>query len=156
MGNSWVRGAGRGTSSIGRKQVDTVWAGRAGRLLGSSALALTIALTGTAAALGDDAPPTPAVEAQVVLSIGPTSCNLDAPPPGDGLPAACRVTIADTEIPVSELPTRVAQLLGNRPANGRVLFLAADDTLNYEGVLRIVDLAKSKLDDVAIEVITTH
>jgi biopolymer transport protein ExbD len=103
-----------------------------------------------------DAPPTPAVEAQVVLSIGPTSCNLDAPPPGDGLPAACRVTIADTEIPVSELPTRVAQLLGNRPANGRVLFLAADDTLNYEGVLRIVDLAKSKLDDVAIEVITTH
>jgi subtilisin family serine protease len=59
MGNSWVRGAGRGTSSIGREQVDTVWAGRAGRLLGSSALALTIALTGTAAALGDDAPPTP-------------------------------------------------------------------------------------------------
>ena len=47
MGNSRVRGAGRGTSSIGREQVDTVWAGRAGRLLGSSALALTIALAGT-------------------------------------------------------------------------------------------------------------
>jgi len=103
-----------------------------------------------------DAAPAPAVEAQVVLSIGPTSCNLDAPPVGDGLPAACRVTLADNEIPVAELPTRVAELLGNRPPNGRVLFLAADDRSNYEGVLRIVDLAKSKLDDVAIEVITTQ
>ncbi len=103
-----------------------------------------------------DAAPAPTVEAQVVLSIGPTSCNLIDPPVGDGLPAACRVTLADTEISVAELPKRVAELLGSRPANGRVLFLAADDRLNYEGVLRIVDLAKSKLDDVAIQVITTH
>ncbi|CUR61189.1 putative Cucumisin [metagenome] len=36
-----------------------MWARPAGRILGSGALALAIALTGTAAAVGDDAPPTP-------------------------------------------------------------------------------------------------
>jgi hypothetical protein len=35
-----------------------------------------------------------------------------------------------------------------------VLFLAADDRLNYEGILRIVDLAKSRVDDLKIGVIT--
>ena len=38
----------------------------------------------------------------------------------------------------------------------RVLFLAAEDNLNYEGVLRIVDLAKSGVDDLKIEFLTTH
>ena len=35
-----------------------------------------------------------------------------------------------------------------------VLFLDADDRLNYEGVLRIVDLAKSNVEDLKIEFIT--
>jgi len=39
--------------------------------------------------------------------------------------------------------------------NWYTLFLLADDTLNYEGVLRIVDLAKSGVDDLRIEFVTT-
>jgi hypothetical protein len=35
-----------------------------------------------------------------------------------------------------------------------VLFLDADDRLNYEGVLRIVDLAKSNVQGLKIEFIT--
>jgi len=61
------------------------------------------------------------------------------------------VTLADREIPAVDLPARVAEVLGGRPADRRVLFMAVDDRLNYEGVLRIVDLAKSRVDDLKIE-----
>jgi hypothetical protein len=36
-----------------------------------------------------------------------------------------------------------------------VLFLAAEDGMNYEGVLRIVDMARSGVDDLRIEFLTT-
>jgi len=94
--------------------------------------------------------PVPSEEVQVILRIGPTACNMVAPPAGEGLPLDCRVTLAEQEIPAAELPARVAEILGGRPADSRVLFLAADDRLNYEGVLRIVDLAKTSVDDLTI------
>jgi len=103
-----------------------------------------------------DAVPAQAKESRLILSIGPTACRILEPPAGEGLPADCRVTLADHEIPAAELPTRVAEILGGRPSEKRVLFLAADDRLNYEGVLRILDLAKSGVEDLSIEFITTH
>ncbi len=93
---------------------------------------------------------------QVILRIAPATCGILEPPAGKGLPADCRVSLADREIPAAELPARVAEILGSRPRDQRVLFLAADDRLNYEGVLRIVDLAKSGVDDLKIGVITTE
>jgi len=100
------------------------------------------------------AEPAQSEEVQVILSIGPAGCNISEPPVGDGLPAGCRVTLAEQEIPAADLPKHVAEILGSRPADKRVLFLAADDRLNYEGVLRIVDLAKSSVSDLTIEFIT--
>jgi biopolymer transport protein ExbD len=79
-----------------------------------------------------------------------------APPAGDGVPADCNVTLADQKIPAGELPARVAEMLGGQPAEKRVLFLAADDSLNYEGVLRIIDLAKSGVEDLKIEFIAAN
>ena len=92
---------------------------------------------------------------QLILGIEPTTCRLLGPPPGEGLPADCHVLLAGREIPVAELPARVAEILGARPAGQHVLFLAADDRLNYEGILRIVDLAKSGVDGLQIEFVTT-
>jgi biopolymer transport protein ExbD len=100
--------------------------------------------------------PSPADDVQVVLSIGPTACPILQPQKDDGLPASCRVSLGENEIPAAELPARVAEILGGRPKDKRVLFLLADDTLNYEGVLRIVDLAKSSVDDVTIEIIAAN
>ena len=100
-----------------------------------------------------DAVPPQAEQVQVILKIGPTGCPIVEPPAGEGIPADCRVTLDDQEIPAAELPGRVATLLSGQPADKRVLFLAADDRLNYEGVLRIVDLAKSRVDDLSIEFI---
>ena len=100
-------------------------------------------------------PPVQTPELQVVLSIVPTACRILDQPAGDGLPTDCRVTLNEQEIPATDLPARLAEILDGRPVNQRVLFLAADDRLNYEGVLRIVDLAKSGVGDLQIEFLTT-
>ena len=99
--------------------------------------------------------PAEAEMSQVVLSIGANACQIFEPPAGQGIPASCRVSLDDREIPATELPTRVAEILSGRPTDQRVLFLAADDRLNYEAVLRIVDLAKSGVDGLRIEFVTT-
>ncbi len=103
-----------------------------------------------------DAGSAQSAESRLILSIGPAGCRMTEPPAGEGLPADCRVTLADKTIPVAELPARVAEILGGQPAEKRVLVLAADDRLNYEGVLRVLDLAKSGVEDLKIEFITTH
>jgi len=103
-----------------------------------------------------DAAPAPTDESQVILSIGPAGCHILEPPSGEGLPADCRVSLDEQEIPAAELPKRVAEILGREPKGRRVLFLAADDRLNYESVLRIVDLAKSGVEDLAIGVIPAN
>ena len=101
------------------------------------------------------AAPGRADQEQVILSVTPTACRIVGKPSGEGLPEDCRVTLDEREISVADLPQRAAEIFGGRPKEGRVLYLAADDRLNYEGVLRIVDLAKSRLDDLRIEFITT-
>jgi len=103
-----------------------------------------------------DIKPVEAVESQLILSIGPTACPILEPPAGEGLPANCHVTLNDEQIPAAELSARVAENLGARPMEQRVLFLAADDRLNYEGVLRIIDFAKSGVEDLKIEFIATQ
>jgi biopolymer transport protein ExbD len=102
-----------------------------------------------------ETPPVQTPDSQVILSIGSTSCRMVGPPPGDGVPADCRVSLNGQEIPVADLAGRVEELLVSRPSDQRVLFLSADDRLNYEGVLRIVDLAKSGVEDLRIEFVTT-
>jgi len=97
-----------------------------------------------------------AQETRLILTIEPTACHISDAPAGEGLPADCRVTLGDQKIPAAELPARMAAIMASRPTEKRVLFLAADDRLNYEGVLRILDLAKSGVEDLQVEFITTN
>jgi len=99
---------------------------------------------------------TQADESRLILIISPTGCRILGPSAGEGLPADCLVTLGDQKIAATELPVRVGEILGSRPTEKRVLFLAADDRLNYEGVLRILDLAKSGVEDLKVEFITTN
>jgi biopolymer transport protein ExbD len=101
--------------------------------------------------------PAQAQESRLILSISPTTCGgIIRPSAGEGLPTDCRVILGDQKIGATELPARVGEILGSRPPEKRVLFLAADDRLNYEGVLRILDLAKSGVEDLKVEFITTN
>src|SRR5215475_6097112 len=95
-------------------------------------------------------------ESQVILSVESAACPILAPPAGEGIPKNCQVTLADQKIPAAELPARVASLLGGRPPEQRALFLAVDDHLNYEAVLRIIDLAKSGVEDLKIEFVAAN
>jgi biopolymer transport protein TolR len=95
-------------------------------------------------------------EVRLILSISATTCDILRPPAGEGLPTDCRVTLGDQKIAATELPARIGEILGSRPPEKRVLFLAADDRLNYEGVLRILDLAKSGVGDLKVEFITSN
>jgi biopolymer transport protein TolR len=95
-------------------------------------------------------------ESRLVLVISPAACRIAGSSTGEGLPADCMVGLGDQKIPATELPARVSEILGSRPAEKRVLFLAADDRMNYEGVLRILDLAKSSVDDLKVEFITAN
>src|SRR5207245_4989230 len=49
-----------------------------------------------------EAVPAQAEELQAVLSIRPTACRILEPPPGEGLPADCRVTLNEQEIPATD------------------------------------------------------
>ncbi|HWZ73091.1 MAG TPA: biopolymer transporter ExbD [Casimicrobiaceae bacterium] len=98
----------------------------------------------------------PVAETQLILSISSAACPILGPPAGEGVPKNCQVTLADQKIPVAELSARVASILGGRPAEQRALFLAVDDRLNYEGVLRIIDLAKSGVEDLKIEFVAAN
>ena len=102
------------------------------------------------------ATPAQSQESRLILIISPTTCSILRPSAGEGLPADCRVTLGDQKIAATELPARVGEILGSRPTEKRVLFLAADDRMNYEGVLRILDLAKSGVEDLKVEFITTN
>jgi biopolymer transport protein ExbD len=95
-------------------------------------------------------------EKQLILSIGSQDCPIVAPPAGEGIPKDCQVTLADQKIPATELPARVGELLGGRAPEQRALFLAVDDRVNYEGLLRIIDLAKSRVEDLKIEFVATN
>ena len=97
-----------------------------------------------------------AQEKQLILSIGSTECPILKPPAEEGIPKDCKVILADQKIPAAELPARLGEILGGRPAEQRALFMAIDDRLNYEGVLRIIDIAKSGVEDLKIEFIATN
>jgi biopolymer transport protein ExbD len=103
-----------------------------------------------------NAKPAQSQESRLILIISATTCGILKPSASDEIPADCRVTLGDQKIAATELPARVAESLGNRPPEKRVLFLAADDRLNYEGVLRILDLAKAGVEDLKVEFITSY
>jgi biopolymer transport protein ExbD len=103
-----------------------------------------------------NATPAQSQESKLILSISPAGCRIAGTSTDEGLPADCLVMLGDQKIAANELPARVEAILGSRPAEKRVLFLAADDRMNYEGVLRILDLAKSSVDDLKVEFITAN
>ena len=100
--------------------------------------------------------PAQSQESRLILVISAAGCRILGPSPAEGLPADCQVTLGDQKIAATELPVRVGEILGSRPPEKRVLFLAADDRLNYEGILRILDLAKSGVEDLKVEFITAN
>ncbi len=79
---------------------------------------------------------------QVILAITENDCPITQPLTA-GLPPGCRVRINREAYPVSELALKMGEIFKFRHGPDRVLFLAAQEKLNYEGVVQILDVAKS-------------
>lgn len=102
----------------------------------------------TEAAASEERPP------QIVLSIDPATCPATQQPASAGLPQGCQVLVNDEPLPVTSLAERMTEIFTERSPKDRVLFLAAHDQLNYEAVMRIVDAARSDVEDLRIGLMT--
>jgi len=78
---------------------------------------------------------------QVILAITENDCAITQP--GSGVPPGCAVRINREVTPISELAFRMETIFKNRRGADRVLFLAAQESLNYESVVQILDIARS-------------
>jgi biopolymer transport protein ExbD len=101
-----------------------------------------------------EAPPPEKETEQIVLVIDPSGCPVIEPPAAKGLPSNCHVQVNEELLPVAKLAQRMTELFAGRERSERVLFLAANGRLNYEGVMRILDLAKSGVDGLRIGFVT--
>jgi len=95
-------------------------------------------------------------QSQIVLEIDVAGCPVLAPPSSPGLPTDCEILLDEVRMPVTDLAQRTAEIFRERGADQRVLFLAAEESLNYEGVLRIVDAAKSGTEGLRIGIVTSR
>jgi hypothetical protein len=78
----------------------------------------------------------------VILAINSDDCNITSTLNTPGLPGGCRVWLNKEQIEVSQLQTKIGEIFKNRKSTEKILFLAAEEKLNYEGIIRILDLAK--------------
>jgi biopolymer transport protein ExbD len=100
------------------------------------------------------APPTERHVEQIVMEITVAACPVVEPPETAGLPLDCTVLLNEEAVPVADLAQRVNQIFAGRAPSDAVLFLAADAQLNYEGVMRIVDVARSGVEELRIGLVT--
>ena len=91
---------------------------------------------------------------QIVLGIDVSGCPIVERPKNEGLPGDCAVRINDELVAVSDLASHLGEIFSPRAPADRVLFLAAQEELNYEGVMRIVDIAKSGVEGLRIGLVT--
>jgi biopolymer transport protein ExbD len=93
-------------------------------------------------------------EKQVILAINAQNCNITQPIMGESLPAGCVVTLNNVPVTMADLPAKVSEIFKNRRGTGKLLFLAAEERLNYEGVMKILDIAKKGDADLGIGIVT--
>ena len=55
----------------------------------------------------------------------------------------------------TDLSKRMGEIFGNRRKADKILFLAAEEKLNYEGVIRLLDLARTGAgEDLKVGIVT--
>ncbi len=79
---------------------------------------------------------------QIILAILESDCQIGQPLVG-GLPPNCNVRLNKELVPVSDLARRMGEAYTGRRRDDKILFLAAQEKLNYEGVVQILDIARA-------------
>jgi biopolymer transport protein TolR len=90
----------------------------------------------------------------IIMAINVDSCAIAAGLSSPGLPPGCKVFLNKDEVDVAQLPTRIGETFKNRKSSDKILFLAAEEKLNYEGVIRILDQARKGDETVKIGIVS--
>jgi len=90
----------------------------------------------------------------VILAINAEGCPIESALTSPGLPPGCKVFLNKEQLDVTQLPTRITEVFKNRKSVDKILFLAAEEDLNYEGVVRILDLAKKGDDALKVGIVS--
>lgn len=94
-------------------------------------------------------------ENQVVLSINQAECNITGPLTAAGLPPNCTVRVNKDQVKAIDLSKRMDEIFKNRKKSDKILFFAVQNSLNYEGVTAILDLARTGVgDDLRVAMVT--
>src|SRR5262245_53575003 len=80
---------------------------------------------------------------QVILAVSESDCAITQPLGSSGLPPDCTVRINKETVRVTELPRRMTEIFKNRKSSDKIMFLAAQEKLNYDGIVQILDAAKA-------------
>lgn len=79
----------------------------------------------------------------VILGVGAAECPAARAAPGaSDFNGDCRVRINGELLDLSRMGSRLAEIFRRRSGPDRVLFVAAEERLNYEAVLRLIDRAR--------------
>ena len=96
-----------------------------------------------------------AAERQVILAVNETDCPVTQALTPAGLPPGCQVRVNKDPVTIAALPEKMTEIYKNRKGAERILFLAAQEKLNYEAIVRIVDIAKEGVgEDLKIGIVT--
>lgn len=99
-------------------------------------------------------PPTPD-NPQIILAVNAESCDVVDELRAAGLPPSCVVFLNKQPVPIAQFETKVAESFKNRRQQDKILFLAAEEKLNYEAIVRILDMAKSAVgEDLKVGIVT--
>ncbi len=90
----------------------------------------------------------------IILAINAESCAIESGLSSPGLPPGCRVFLNKEEVDVTNLATRITETFKNRKSSDKILFLAAEEKLNYEAVIRIIDTARKGDDALKIGIVS--
>jgi biopolymer transport protein ExbD len=90
----------------------------------------------------------------VILAVNAEGCPIESGLGSPGLPPGCRVYLNKDAVDVSELSTKIGEVFKNRKSADKLLFLAAEEKLNYEGVVRILDLARKGDESLKIGIVS--
>jgi biopolymer transport protein ExbD len=100
-------------------------------------------------------PPPDEKSKQVILAVNVEICNIEQPLTLPGLPPGCTVLINKEAVRAEELSNKMREIFEKRRSMDKVLFLAAQEKLNYEGVMRIVDMCRAAAgEDLKLGIVT--
>ena len=90
----------------------------------------------------------------VILAVNVAACPMEAQLTSPGLPPGCKVFLNKDLIEVSQLSIKISEIFKNKKSSDKLLFLAAEEKLNYEGIVRILDLARKGDESLKIGIVS--